>query len=183
VFNGTVNPQNWLSLATVLVAIAVPFLTFRLVSRQEHLKWTREQRLNAYVDFLTVINEIATFETPESVEADQGIMRYGSRRYSESAVRLSVVASPQVAARLDEFDAWFTAVKKWPVSNTAEPEFDQHYFALTTAMRRELGMHRGPDAPSRPRARDHRWRRVSQPVGKSASVSDTIGAQGASSET
>jgi hypothetical protein len=159
-----VNPQNWLSLATILVAVAVPFLTFQLASRREHLNWVREQRLSTYVDFLAVINEIATFETPEHGEAGQGIQRYGSRRYSESAVRLSMIASPAVAAQLDKFDAWFTEVKKWPVSDALEPEFDQHYFALTTAMRRELGTNRGAVSPPTIRVRDHQWRRMSQPV-------------------
>lgn len=152
------TPQHWLSYATVFVALAVPFLTFRLASRQEHVKWVREQRLHAYVDFLTVVNEIATFEVVEQAHVDQGMRRHGSRRYSESAVRLSVVASPKVAAQFDAFDTWFATVEKWPVPDTVEPEFDRHFFALTGAMRHELRMHRGSGSLPGRRGRDYQWR-------------------------
>lgn len=165
------DPQYWLSAATVFVALAVPFLTFRLAARQEHMKWVRDQRLCAYVDFLTVVNETATFANPAPAEVDQGVQRYGSRRYAESAVRLSMVASPRVAERFDKFDAWFTEVEKWPVSDVVEPEFDQYYFALTRVMRRELKMHRGPGSTSRLFARDYHWRREGQPAAMTSGTS------------
>lgn len=36
-----------------LIAVTVPWVTFRLTSHQEHTRWLREQRAQPYVDLLT----------------------------------------------------------------------------------------------------------------------------------
>ena len=149
--------QNWISLGTICVAVSIPYLTFRLASRQEHQKWVREQRLEAYVEFVSISNEVAVFFDPDSADAVQA-----NQRYVNCAVRVGMVGSPVVVAHLEEFDKWFTAICPWPGPDYLEPQHDRRIEELVAAMRRELGLHHGIVAPLKPRARDYRSRNGQQ---------------------
>jgi hypothetical protein len=52
-----VDTSGWLALISVIVAtivaVAVPWVTFRLAVRQDHTRWLLEQRAELYVDLLT----------------------------------------------------------------------------------------------------------------------------------
>jgi hypothetical protein len=38
---------------SAIIAVTVPWFTFRLALRQDHVRWIREQRSQLYVDMLT----------------------------------------------------------------------------------------------------------------------------------
>jgi hypothetical protein len=47
------HADTWVALIAVVIAVVVPWMTFRLALRQDHVRWIREQRSQLYIDMLT----------------------------------------------------------------------------------------------------------------------------------
>ena len=45
------NSATWVALVAVAVAVTIPWLTFRLAMRQDHVRWIREQRTELWMEF------------------------------------------------------------------------------------------------------------------------------------
>ncbi|MEU6858201.1 hypothetical protein AB0B28_04910 [Glycomyces sp. NPDC046736] len=70
------DAQDWLMLVTVLVALAVPYMTFRLTVRLEHHRWLRERRQEAYTEWLLSkrskdVKSDAQFLIPQGLQFDK----------------------------------------------------------------------------------------------------------------
>jgi hypothetical protein len=141
--------QSLVPLGAIVIALIVPYMTFRYSNRQEHQKWLREERLNSYATFCEHANMAAYTIPEETINSDRFIIAFAS-----SAVRVGLIASSSVATRASGLYNWLVEDETpWPLPPELHAKYDEQYGLLSKAMRDELGLHHGSIAPAQRFAR------------------------------
>lgn len=117
-----------------VIAVTVPYMTFRLALRQDHIRWLRERRADLYVDILAeayaeqqwINYDMADDETRERMRSYYVDMRlsplerarlaarsnlYGSRRVNQLANGVEAAYGPAGLRRLNEGERTVVRVK------------------------------------------------------------------------
>jgi hypothetical protein len=128
------NSQTWLSIGTVLVAIGVPFLTFRLATRLEHQKWLRERRLETYTAFFEVLLDFKN-RPPEPQE------KMPDKEWRKFAVPMAIMSNPEL------FDLVSKVTEEIDQEN--KDKVEELIDSILLAIRRDLGSYHSFVSPSK----------------------------------
>lgn len=140
-------------IVTVVVAVTIPRMTFRLALRQEHVRWLREQRAQLYVDIL--VEAYAEMQYFEHTMLDDDTRQAAAKHFTD--LRQSPAERARLGARgtalaAEEVNAAFNrlqgslARQSWGAEGTAEArrtigrvEAGKALDELQSAIRHELG--------------------------------------------
>jgi hypothetical protein len=84
-----------------ILAVTVPWMTFRLTRRQDHERWLREQRSALYVDLLT--EAYAEMRYVRHATADPEVRERAAEMFAAQDVRLPPVERARLGARASIF--------------------------------------------------------------------------------
>jgi len=162
------NSATWVALVAVAVAVTIPWLTFRLAMRQDHVRWIREQRTELYVAMLAEayaerewLNlETAMPETQERVRPFFTDTRLPQAERAQLGARGSILGSRTVNRLSNQISALAFALLMDRTNPNPDPvvirmqiDFNLEGLIdeLREAIRRELGADRVQlDAPPAP---------------------------------
>jgi hypothetical protein len=88
------------ALVAAIIAVTVPWMTFRLALRQDQIRWVREQRSQVYADLLTEACARQIFLEMETIPDDAA---YETALESYTDTQLSAMEGQRMAARATIF--------------------------------------------------------------------------------
>ena len=148
------------SLLAAIIAVVVPWVTFRFALRQEQARWLREQRAQLYVDMLTEAyaeqqyfqNATADDETRERMREHFTDLRLAPVERARLGARGTIFASRTVNERFNQLQADGQAIMLSPQPAEARQllvcvQIGRSLDELQAAIRRELGADRIPLEP------------------------------------
>ena len=120
------------AILAAIIAIVVPWMTFRLAPRQDHQRWLREQRSALYVDLLAEAHAEARYITHASVTPEVGARGsiFGSQAINGLFNKLQTVGSQATIGQASD------------VSTAVNLQVGELLDKLQDAVRHELGADR-----------------------------------------
>ncbi len=145
-----------------IIAVTVPWVTFRLALRQDHARWLREQQAQLYVDLLTeayaeseyLEYDLADDETRESMRSHFTDLRLPPLERARLGARSTMFASKTVNRLFNRLEgqAMKASLRRRDEGTriTARVQVAGTLDDLRDAVRRDLGTDRILPAPPRP---------------------------------
>jgi hypothetical protein len=150
------DAATWVALAAALlatsIAVTVPWVTFRLAMRQDHVRWVREQRSQLYADLLgEVYSEKEWLEVESADEATRERVRpyltdkrLPDAERAQLGIRAAIFASQAVNLLFNQYSREALQLRVLSRAGRANPgrahaRIDELVSELRKTIRRELG--------------------------------------------